>query len=59
MKESTLQVLKKVEEKVACIFSCFSASHFKVDPKESNFLLTSNELVNLNLDELIIKNQEV
>ena len=55
MKESTLQVLKEIEEKASCVFDWFSADYFKANPKKSHFLLTSNEQVHLNLDDLIIK----
>ena len=51
MKENTKQVLKEIEDKVACVFNWFSTNHFKPKPKKSRFLLTSN--VNLNLDDLI------
>ena len=50
MKENTLQVLKEIEDKAGCFFNWFSANYFKANPKESHFLLTSNEQVNLNLD---------
>ena len=53
MKENTLQVLKEIEDKSACVFNWFSANYFKANPKRSNFYLTSNEEVNLNLDDLI------
>ena len=55
MKENTLQVLKKIEDKAGCVFNWFSANYFKANPKKSHFLLTSNEQVNSNLDNLIIK----
>ena len=55
MKENTLQVLKKIEDKAGCVFSWFPANYFKANPNKSHFLLTSNEQVNLNLDDLIIK----
>ena len=55
MKENTLQVLKGTEDKAGCVFNWFSANYFKANPKKSHFLLTSNEQVNLNLDDLIIK----
>ena len=55
MKENTLQVLKEIEDKAGCVFNWFSANYFKANPKKSHFLLTSNEQVNLNLDDLIIK----
>ena len=58
MKENTLQLLKEIEDKSACVFNWFSANHFKANPKKSHFLLTSNEEVNLNLDDLIIKNSK-
>ena len=41
MKENTLQVLKEIEDKAACVFSWFSAYYFKSNPKKSHFLLTS------------------
>ena len=53
MKENTLQVLKGTEDKAGCVFNWFSANYFKANPKKSHFLLTSNEQVNLNLDNLI------
>ena len=53
MKENTLQVLKEIEDKSACVFNWLSANYFKANPKRSNFYLTSNEEVNLNLDDLI------
>ena len=56
MKENNLQVLKEIEDKAACVFNWFSANYFKASPKKSHFLLTSNEEVNLNLDDLIVKN---
>ena len=40
---------------VRCVFNWFSANYFKAIPKKSHFLLTSNEKVNLNLGDLIIK----
>ena len=55
MKENTLQVLKEIEDKAGCVFNWFSASYVKANSKKSHFLLTSNEQVNLNLDDLIIK----
>ena len=55
MKENTLQVLKEIEDKSACVFNRLSANYFKANPKKSHFLLTTNEEVNLNLDDLIIK----
>ena len=58
MKENTLQVSKETEDKSACVFNWFSANYFKANPKKSDFLLTSNEEVNLNLDDLIIKNSK-
>ena len=59
MKENALQVLKEIEDKAGCVFNWFSANYFKANPKKSHFLLTSNEQVNLRLDDLIIKNQQV
>ena len=50
----TLQVLKEIEDKVGCVFNWFSANCFKANPKKF-FFLTSNEQVNLNLDDLITK----
>ena len=41
MKENTLQVLKEIEDKAACVFNWFSANYFKSNPKKSHFLLTS------------------
>ena len=58
MKENTLQVLKESEDKSACVFNWFSANYFTANPKKSHFLLTSNEEVNLNLHDLIIKNSK-
>ena len=58
MKESTLQVLKEIGDKSACTFNWLSANYFKANSKKSHFLLTSNEEVNLNLDDLIIKNSK-
>ena len=55
MKQHTLEVLKKIEDKAACVFNSFSANYFKANPKKSNFLLTPNEQVNSNLDGLIIE----
>ena len=55
MKENALEVLKETEDKAGCVFNWISANYFKTDPKKSHFLLTSNEQVNLNLDDLIIK----
>ena len=48
--------MKEIEDKSACVFNWFSANYFKANPKKSYFLLTSNEEVNLNSDDLIIKN---
>ena len=42
MKQNTLQVLKEIEDKAACVFNWFSANYFKANPKKSHFLLTSN-----------------
>ena len=58
MKENTLQVLKEMEDKSACVFNWFAANYFKANPKKSHFLLTSNQEVKLNLDDLIIKNSK-
>ena len=55
MKENTLQVLKEIEEKAACVFNWLSANYFEANPKKSHLLLTSNEEVNLNLHDLIVK----
>ena len=55
IKENTLQVLKDIEDKAGCVFNWFSDNCFKANPKRSHFLLTSNEQVNLNLDNLIRK----
>ena len=58
MEQNTLQVLKETENKAGCVFNWFSANYFKSNPRKSHFLLTSNEQVNLNLDNLIIKTSE-
>ena len=58
MKENTVQVLKEIDDKSACVFNWFSANYFKANPKKSYFLLTSNKEVNLNLDDSIIKNSK-
>ena len=55
MKENSLQVLNEIKHKAGCAFNWFSANYFKDNSKKSHFLLTSNEQVNLNLDDLIIK----
>ena len=55
MRENSLQVLNKIKDMAGCVFNWFSANYFKGNPKKSHFLLTSNEQVNLNLDDLIIK----
>ena len=55
MKENSLQVLNEIKDKARCVFNWFSVNYFKANPKKSHFLLTSNERVNLNLDDLIIK----
>ena len=55
MKRNSLQVLNEIKDEAGCIFNWFSANHFKANPKKSHFLLTSNEQVNSNLDDLIIK----
>ena len=55
MKENSLQVLNEIKDKAGCVFNWFSANYFKANPNKSHFLLTSNEQVNLNLDDLIIK----
>ena len=55
MKENSLQVLNEIKDKAGCVFIWFSANYFKANPKKSHFLLTSNEQVNLNLEDLIIK----
>ena len=44
-----------IKDKAGCVFHWFSANYFKANPKISHFLLISNEQVNLNLDDLIIK----
>ena len=59
MKENTLQVLKEIEDKAACVLYWFSANHLKANPKKSHFLLASSEEVNLNLCDLIIKNSNL
>ena len=58
MEENTLQVLEETENKAGCVFNWFSANYFKSNPRKSHFLLTSNEQINLNLDNLIIKTSE-
>ena len=55
MKGNSLQVLNEIKDKARCVFNWFSANYFKANPNKSHFLLTSNEQVNLNLDDLIIK----
>ena len=55
MKENSLKVLNEIKDKVACVFNWLLANYFKGNSKKSHFLLTSNEQVNLNLDDLIIK----
>ena len=55
MKENTLQVLKEIEYKAGCLFRWFSANYFNANPKKPHFLLISNEEVDLNLDDLVIK----
>ena len=50
MKENSLQVLNEIKDKASCAFNWFSANYFKANPKKSHFLLTSNEQVNLNMD---------
>ena len=57
MKESTLQLLKEIEDMSGCVSNWFSANYFKANPKSfsSHFLLTSNEQVDLNLDILILR----
>ena len=44
-----------IKDKAGCVFHWFSANYFKANPKISHFFLISNEQVNLNLDDLIIK----
>ena len=56
MTENILQVLQQIGNKTACAFNWFSANYFEANPKKYHFLLISNEEVNLNLDDLIIKN---
>ena len=51
MKENSLQVLNEIKDKPGCVFNWFSVNYFKANPKKSHFLLTSNEQVNLNLDD--------
>ena len=58
MKENSLQVLIQIKDKVGCVFNWFSANYFKTNPRKSCFLLASNEQVNLNLDDLIMKNSK-
>ena len=53
MKENSLQVLNEIKNKAGCVCNWFSANYFKVNPKKSHFLLTSNEQVNYK--NLIIK----
>ena len=55
MKENSLQVLNEFKDEAGCVFNWFSVNYFKANPKKSHFLLTSNEQVNSNLDDLIIK----
>ena len=55
MKENSLQVLNEIKDEAGCVFNWFSVNYFKANPKKSHFLLTSNEQVNSNLDDLIIK----
>ena len=55
MKENTLKVFMEIEDNAGCVFNWFSANYFKANTKKSHFLLTSNEQVNFNLDDLIIK----
>ena len=55
MKENSLQVLIEIKDKAGCVSNWFSGNSFKGNPKKSHFLLTSNEQVNLNFDDLIIK----
>ena len=55
MKGNSLQVLNEIKDKARCVFNWFLANYFKANPNKSHFLLTSNEQVNLNLDDLIIK----
>ena len=45
----------KLKIRQVVFFNWFSASYFKTSPKKSHFLTTSNEQVNLNLDDLIVK----
>ena len=40
---------------VFCVLNWFSTNHFKANPKKFHSLLTLNEQVNLNLDDLITK----
>ena len=58
MKQNTLKVLKEIEDETGRVFNWFSANYFEANPKKSHFLLISNEQVNLNLDDLIIKNSK-
>ena len=55
MKENSLQVLNEIKDKAGWVFNWFSANYFKAKPRKSHFLLTSNEQVNLNLNDSIIK----
>ena len=59
MKENSLQVSNEIKNKAGCVFSWFSANYFKANPNKPRFLLTSKAQVKLNLDDLIIKNQQV
>ena len=43
MKENTVQVLQKIEDKATCVFNWFSANYFKANPRKSHFLSTSNK----------------
>ena len=51
-------MLNEIKDKAGCVFNWFSANYFNAKPKKSHFLLTSNEQVNLNLDNLIIKSSK-
>ena len=55
MKENSLQVLNEIKDKAGWVFNWFSANYFKAKPRKSHFLLTSNEQVNLNLNEHVSK----
>ena len=45
----------KLKIRQVVFLNWFSANYFKAKPRKSHFLLTSNEQINLNLDDSIIK----